>query len=174
MDFDNPDWNELLKLLNSHRVKYLIVGGYAVALHGRPRYTKDLDVWVEASPINADALLRVLRDFGFDSVAPSTRELQSPDRVFVIGHIPHRVDILTTISGIAFAEAYPNRVAQEFSFGAVPFIGRADLIQNKKASGRLQDLPTSKRWKKLVHRARCGAYRGLATGVSHFEPSGMR
>ncbi len=134
------DWREFLSLLISHRVKFVIVGGHAVSAHGRPRVTGDLDVFVEASETNARRLRRVLVEFGFGDDAPDERVLARKGKVFMIGVPPFRIDVLTSISGVGFATAWRDRVRLPLEMGRLPFISRAHLIRNKRASGRAKDL----------------------------------
>jgi hypothetical protein len=136
----SDDWREFLSLLISHRVKYLLIGAHALAVHGQPRFTADLDIFVEASPTNARRIRDVLEAFGFGSVAPSIEELAKPARVFMLGRAPHRIDILTKISGVGFEEAYRARVRVASDAGRLNVIGRKHLIANKRASGRPKDL----------------------------------
>lgn len=134
------DWHEFLSLLISHRVKFVIVGGHAVSVHARPRMTEDLDVFVEASEPNATRLREVLSEFGFGAAAPDVRLLAEPDRVFMLGVKPFRIDILTRISGVTFAQAWRTRVTVATSAGRLPFLGKALLVTNKTASNRPKDL----------------------------------
>lgn len=134
------DWREFLSLLISHRVRFVIVGGHAVSVHARPRVTEDLDVFVEPSDSNARRLRRVLADFGFGDAAPSEQVLATPGKVFMIGIPPFRIDLLTKISGVTFASAWRTRVRVRLESGTLPFISRALLIRNKRASARAKDL----------------------------------
>jgi len=134
------DLRELLALLDTHGVRYLIVGGFAVAVHGVPRYTKDLDIWVEASSENADRLVRVIGDFGFESLGLTAKDFATPDLVIQLGYEPNRIDILTGLTGVVFADAYPNRVTGTVDGLELPIIDRASLVANKRALGRPQDL----------------------------------
>lgn len=134
------DWREFLSLLISHRVRFVVVGGHAIAIHGRPRMTEDLDVFVEASPTNARRLRRTLVEFGFGEAAPDEELLATPDKVFMIGVNPYRIDILTRISGVEFQDAWRTRVRVATEAGRVPFLSRDLLIRNKAASGRPKDL----------------------------------
>jgi hypothetical protein len=134
------DVRELLALLEKHGVRYLIVGGFAVAVHGTPRYTKDLDVWVECSTDNAERIMRALDDFGFGSLDVSAVDFATPDLVIQLGYEPNRIDLLTGLTGVQFDEAYPNRIAATIDGLHVPIIDRASLIANKRAFGRPQDL----------------------------------
>jgi hypothetical protein len=135
------DLREFLKLLISHRVRFVVVGGHAVAFHARPRYTKDLDVFVAAGAANARRLRAALVDFGFGSVAPTVAVLGRPGKVFMLGRPPSRIDVLTEISGVTFEAVWRGRRHTRFAgLERIPFIGAAHLIANKRAAGRLQDL----------------------------------
>ncbi len=136
----NPDWREFIELLNAHSVEYLIVGGYAVAFHGHPRYTKDIDVWVWIDPVNADRIVRVLEEFGFGSLGLTTQDFLKPDHIIQLGYPPNRIDLLTTIPGVEFRECYDARVQQTVDGVPVNFIDVENLIRNKRSSGRSQDL----------------------------------
>jgi hypothetical protein len=134
------DVRDLLALLDRHAVRYLIVGGFAVAVHGTPRYTKDLDIWVECSSDNANRLVRVLEDFGFASLGVTAADFETPDLVVQLGYEPNRIDILTGLTGARFEDAYPQRVTATVGELHVPIIDRVSLIANKRALGRPQDL----------------------------------
>lgn len=135
----NRDFRELLKTFNEHAVKYLIVGGYAVMKYSEPRFTKDLDIWIEASPENAKNVFQALKTFG-SPLEGLTENDFAQDGFYQMGRPPVRVDILMSVSGIEFKKAWTNRVETDFDGVPAYFIGLADLIENKKASGRLQDL----------------------------------
>lgn len=135
----HPDWSAFLRALISRRTRFLLIGGHAVAAHAEPRHTEDLDVFVEPTLANARRLRAALVDFGFGSVAPSPAELSEPDKVFMLGRKPLRIDILTGIDGVSFARAWRGRVRLSFEDGTLNVIGRAELIANKKAAGRLKD-----------------------------------
>jgi predicted nucleotidyltransferase len=135
----NEDFKEFIKLLNANGVKYLVVGGYAVAFHGYPRYTKDLDFWLWIDKDNAEKTVKTLTDFGFASLGLSADDFLNPDNVIQLGHPPNRIDLITQVSGVAFETCYANRQEVEFEGVKVSFIALDDLIANKKASGRLQD-----------------------------------
>jgi hypothetical protein len=135
----NPDFKELLKIFNDHEVKYLIVGGYAVMKYSEPRFTKDLDIWVEASPENAKKVFQALKSFG--SPLEGLTEVDFAEAGFYqMGRPPVRVDILMSLSGIEFQNAWKNKAQTDFDSVPAFIIGLSDLIENKKASGRLQDL----------------------------------
>jgi hypothetical protein len=136
----NRDWTEFLSALIAHRVKFVLVGGHAVAGHGQPRLTEDLDVFVEPAPGNARRLHEALVDFGFGDVAPAVEELARKDRVFMLGRKPWRIDVLTGIDGVSFREAWASRVEAEFVASPLYVIGRAALLKNKRAAGRKKDL----------------------------------
>jgi predicted nucleotidyltransferase len=136
----NQDFKEFIESLNDNHVRYLIIGGYAVALHGHPRYTKDLDIWVERSRENAQALIQALTQFGMGSLGLSEEDFLVPDQVVQIGFPPNRIDILVSISGVEFPECFDKRVEVLLDGVNVHFIDLEHLKQNKKASGRLQDL----------------------------------
>jgi len=134
------DLRELLSLLDGHGVRFLVVGGFAVAAHGVPRYTKDLDIWTERSEDNARRLLEVLDEFGFSSVGLTADDFLTPDLVIQLGSEPNRIDFLTDLTGVRFDEAYPKRMTGTIDGIAVPIIDRASLLANKRAFGRPQDL----------------------------------
>lgn len=135
-----PDFRELLALLNEHHVDYIIVGGYALAFHGAPRFTGDLDILVKAEPANAQRVIRALEEFGFASLGLSAEDFERPDQIVQLGVSPVRVDIMTSISGVAWDEVSSGRVAGQFGDIAVHFIGRKQFIANKRAVGRKRDL----------------------------------
>jgi len=136
----SSDLCEFIRLLAKEGVEYLIVGAWAVAFHGRPRYTGDLDLFVRRDAANADRLTRVLEQFGFGSVGLSRGDFLKEDFVVQLGVEPNRLDLLTGISGVTFEEAWRTRVAGTLHGLPVWFINRDLLIQNKRASGRDQDL----------------------------------
>ena len=137
----SPDWRAFLSLLISHQVKFVLIGGHAVGSHGKPRLTKDLDVFVAPTVVNARRLHAALVEFGFGAAAPPVAQLARPRQVFMLGVEPYRIDILTSIAGVMFAEAWASRVAVPFGRGrSLDIIGRETLIKNKLAAGRPQDL----------------------------------
>jgi hypothetical protein len=127
-------------LLNDHQVKYLIVDGYAVGFHSRPKFTQDLDVWIEPNEENADRVLKVLRDFGFGELEITVKDLTSPDRVIQLGSVPLRIDVVTSVSGLNFSKAFEAKVEGKYLGVSANFISVKDIIKNKKASGRKKDL----------------------------------
>jgi len=136
----HPDWKEFLQLLNSHSVEYLVVGAHARALHGMPRYTRDIDVFVRASPGNAAKLERVLRAFGFASTGVTAEDFLAPYQVIQLGVEPYRIDLLTSISGVEFEDAWSDRVEGELDGVPVAFLSVRAFRKNKLASGRPKDL----------------------------------
>jgi len=141
----HKDWKEFLQLLNDHEVDFLVVGAFAVAYHAIPRYTGDLDIWIRTSPSNAARVLRVIDAFGFASLGLKLADLENPDSIVQLGHRPVRVDVITSISGVTFEEAWPNRVSGEIEGVPVSYPGREDLTRNKIASGREQDVADLKK-----------------------------
>jgi hypothetical protein len=136
----NQDFKEFIQFLNANQVRYLIVGGYAVAIHGHPRYTKDIDIWIEISSDNATNIIKALNEFGFSSLGLKAQDFLTPDQIIQLGYPPHRIDILTTIDGVDFATCYPSKIEIIIDDIVVNFIDLNNLKKNKKASGRLQDL----------------------------------
>jgi len=134
------DLREFIESLNSHHVEYLIVGAFALAFHGVPRSTGDIDILVRRSSENAARIEAVLIDFSFVSLGLSAADFMNPDQVIQLGHPPNRVDLLTSITGVEFDEAWAERVAADLHGVPVHFIGRQCLVVNKKATGRTQDL----------------------------------
>jgi hypothetical protein len=135
-----PDFKELLELFNAHRVDYLIVGGYALAYHGAPRFTGDLDLFVRPTPENAARILAALTGFGFGPLDLTPRDFTSPDRVIQLGLPPIRIDLLTSITGVSWQEAEAGRVRGSYGDVPVNFIGRDQFVANKRATGRHRDL----------------------------------
>jgi hypothetical protein len=136
----NSDFKELLKHLNANGVEYLIVGGYAVIEYTEPRFTKDLDVWIHAESENAERVFRALVEFGAPLAGMSPADFAEEGFVFQIGVAPIRVDILMSIDGLTFAQAWPNRQIVDFDGVSAWIISRTDLITAKRAAGRPQDL----------------------------------
>ena len=136
----NQDFKEFIQFLNDNLVRYLVVGGYAVAIHGHPRYTKDIDIWIEMSPENANNLLKALAQFGFGSLGLNSQDFLTPDQIIQLGYPPNRIDLLTTIDGVIFTDCYPSRLEIIVDDITVNFIDLNNLRKNKKASGRFQDL----------------------------------
>lgn len=135
-----PDFRDLLELFNVHNVDYMIVGGYALAFHGAPRFTGDLDVFVKADPENAQRILEALEAFGFGSVGLTREDFERPDQVVELGVPPVRVDIITSLTGVSWDEACAGRIAGRYGEVPVYYIGRKQFIANKRATGRTKDL----------------------------------
>ncbi|MBZ5671973.1 MAG: hypothetical protein LAO04_19885 [Acidobacteriia bacterium] len=133
------DWRAFIELLNSNGVEYVIVGAVALAYHGLPRYTGDLDILVRNSPENARRLESVLAAFGFAALGLKAADLIEPDRVIQLGVPPNRIDILTSITGIPFEQAWSERIQVDAEGIPVNFIGRQALVRNKRLTGRTQD-----------------------------------
>jgi hypothetical protein len=136
----SKDLSEFIGLLRSTGVKYLIVGGHAVAFHGHPRFTGDIDFFVERSEANASRLEKVLQDFGFGDLGLTAADFLEPSIVVQLGRPPRRIDLLTSIDGVEFESAWSHRVDTEMGGYPVHFIGKQDLLRNKRATGRAQDL----------------------------------
>ncbi len=136
----NQDFKEFIELLNANNVQYLVVGGYAVALHGYPRYTKDLDIWIRMTKKNAEKLVKALSQFGFQSLGLTISDFLEKDTIIQLGYPPRRIDILTTIPGVSFGKCYKSREIVNIDDIDVNFINLSNLILNKKSTGRPQDL----------------------------------
>jgi len=136
----SKDFKEFVELLNANNVKYLVVGGYAVALHGHPRYTKDLDVWIELSPDNAGRVLKALETFGFGSLDLKPDDFLEKDQIIQLGYPPNRIDILTTLKDLNFEDCYKSSVQVKIQGVRIDFIDIENLKKNKRATGRSQDL----------------------------------
>ncbi|MDP2921274.1 MAG: nucleotidyltransferase [Candidatus Omnitrophota bacterium] len=133
------DYEELLGLLNKNRVKYCVVGAYALAFYKRPRYTNDIDILVEPDIKNADKVIKTLNEFGFRSLKLSSKDFSRPGRIVQLGYEPLRVDILTSIEGCSFTGIWKNKKRGKYGNEKIYFIGIKELIKNKKASNRKQD-----------------------------------
>ena len=136
----HPDFKELLSEFNAHRVEYLVVGAHALAAHGHVRATKDMDVWVRPSTDNARRVIAALKAFGAPLHGVTVEELSKPDLVVQLGVAPVRIDVITSITGVEFDEAYPARLETHFAGEPVGVLSRQHLIQNKSATARPQDL----------------------------------
>lgn len=134
------DLREFIVLLNSHKVEYIVVGGHAVAYHGYPRFTGDIDFLVRPTAENASRLLEAMKAFGFGNPGVSTEDLTQPSRVLQLGRPPNRIDLLTSIDGVGFDEAWQGRVFGALDDLEVAFLGRDALLKNKRAAGRAKDL----------------------------------
>jgi hypothetical protein len=136
----SQDYRDLFRALNDCRVRYLVVGAHAFGYHAEPRFTRDLDVWVDPSPENALRVYQALAAFGAPLQGISVPDFAVLDLVYQIGVPPCRVDVMTGISGVRFASAWRNRKRTEYGGVPIQVLGRSDLIRNKRASGRPQDL----------------------------------
>lgn len=134
------DFKEFAELLNSNGVEYLVVGGYALAAHGHPRYTGDLDLWLRITPDNVARVLGALQAFGFGSLGLKASDFESPGAVIQLGYPPGRIDLLTSIDGVEFEASHGRRMEVEVNGVRLPFLGLEDFKTNKRAVGRLQDL----------------------------------
>ena len=134
------DYKELLELFNAHNVEYIIVGGYALAFHGAPRFTGDMDLFVKPDAENAQRILAALAEFGMGSLDLSQNDFTSLDNVIQIGVPPVRVDIMTSITAVAWEKAEAGRVIGNYGDTQVYFIGKDDFILNKRVLGRKRDL----------------------------------
>ena len=136
----SQDFREFIELLNSNEVRYLIVGGYAVAVHGYPRYTKDLDVWIYADSENVEKLISALKQFGFGSLGLTPDDFLTPDQVIQLGYPPNRIDLLTSLKGVEFNNAYESRDQIEIDGLFADFVDLENLKKNKASTGRPQDI----------------------------------
>ena len=136
----NPDFVDLLRAFIAADVRFLVVGAYALALHGRPRATGDLDIWIDATPANAARVMSALTAFGAPLQDLAEADFAKPGVTYQIGVAPGRIDILTELTGMTFAEAWPDRLRRPFGEVDVDFIGRDAFIRNKRAVGRTKDL----------------------------------
>lgn len=136
----NKDFLEFIALLEEKGVEYLIVGGYAVGLHGFPRYTGDIDFFVAVSERNARSLLEVFDAFGFGDIGLVAEDFLQPASVVEIGREPRKIQVLTGIDGVDFADCFERRIEIDYEGLRMKFIGLPDLLRNKRASGRNKDL----------------------------------
>ena len=144
----SSDYRDILSAFADAGVEYLVIGAYALAAHGHPRATGDLDLWVRPTPDNAEQVMTALSAFGAPLMEMSREDFETPDTVFQIGVSPRRIDILTTIEGVRFDDAWPGRVEIEVEDVPVSVIGREHFIQNKEALGRPQDRADVERLRK--------------------------
>jgi len=133
------DFRDLLALFNAHHVEYIIVGAHALAYHGAPRYTGDMDILVRPHPENAKRIMEALDEFGFGSLGLVAQDFTAPDRVTQLGVAPVRIDIATSITGVSWEEAAAGRVQGSYGDVVVHFLGRQEFILNKRALGRKKD-----------------------------------
>ena len=135
----HDDWKEFCALLNRHEVEYLVVGAFALAFHGLPRLTADIDFWVNPTPENALRLTAALSEFGFPSTREQVDQFAEPHRIWQIGLPPFRIDVLTSIDGVAFPEAWGDRVQGDLAGTLVNYISRAHYLRNKRSTTRARD-----------------------------------
>ena len=136
----SSDSRELIALLNSHGVEYLIVGAHSLAFHARPRFTGDLGILIRPTVENATKIVAVLNEFGFADLAVSASDFTTPEQIIQLGRAPHRIDLLTSITGVGIDEAFATKVVAELDRIPVSFLSKTLLIANKRAVGRPQDL----------------------------------
>lgn len=136
----NQDFREFIELLNAKDVKYLVIGGYAVAFHGHPRYTKDIDFWIWLNDQNANRMIEALHDFGFASLGIEKEDFLDKDTVIQLGYPPNRIDLLTDLDALDFETCYATREKLDLEGISVNFLDVESLIKTKRASGRMQDL----------------------------------
>ena len=136
----NPDFKEFIQSLSDNQVRYLVVGGYAVAFHGYPRYNKDLEIWIEVSHENAVRILKALEQFDFSSLHLNENDFLVEDQIIQLGYPPRRIDIITTLEAVEFNVCFEKRLPIDVDGVNVNFIDLGNLRKNKKATGRLQDL----------------------------------
>jgi len=134
------DYEEFLGLLNKNSVRYAIVGAFALALYSKPRYTKDLDILIEPEEENTKKLINVLHEFGFKEINIKKEDLTRKNQILQLGYEPLRIDILTSIAGCSFQEVWNNKFREKYGKTLVNFIGKKELMKNKKAIGRKQDI----------------------------------
>lgn len=136
----NQDFKEFIELLNAKKVKYLVVGGYALAFHGHPRYTKDIDFWIWMDDENASRMMEVITEFGFASLGIEKSDFLDKNMVIQLGAPPNRIDLITEPDGVDFDTCFEHREQLDIDGLMIQFIDVENLIKNKKASGRTQDL----------------------------------
>jgi len=134
------DFKEFIELLNKHGVEYLIVGGYALGYHSRPKFTQDIDFWVGRDESNAQKVMNVLDDFGFGQLDIRVEDLTSENKIIQLGNAPLRIDIIMSVTGLEFQSAFKNRVHAQYMGVTANFISLPDLITNKKSTGRQKDV----------------------------------
>ena len=143
------DFKKFIKLLNKNEVRYLIIGSFAFSYYAEPRFTKDIDFFIEPTEENAERILKTLTEFGFDSLSLKSKDFQELDQIIQLGVAPVRIDLLTSISGIDFPSAWRNRIKGNYGSISANFISKADLIKNKKAVGRPQDIADVEKLNKI-------------------------
>lgn len=134
------DFKELLELFNRHKVEYIIVGSYALAYYGSPRYTGDIDLYVNPSRENAEKIISALKDFGFGSLNLRIEDFCIPQQIVQLGKPPVRIDIITSITGVTWKDAWMNKTSAKYGDIPVFFLGRSEYITNKRAIGGKKDI----------------------------------
>lgn len=150
----SDDLREFLRLLTKHRVDFMLVGGFAVALHGFPRATADFDLWIDTSTANTGRVLGALRDFGFAPDDETARALATPGKILRMGYPPSRIELLTAPAGVVFAPCHARAVMKDVFGVEVPVISLDDLIANKRAAGRPKDLIDAAELERIRDRTR--------------------
>jgi hypothetical protein len=148
MELDQ-DFKDFIQLLNAHKVKYLVIGGYAVNFHGYPRYTKDIDFWLWMTAENIAQLLKALKEFGFGSLNLGIADFMTPDNIIQLGYEPYRIDLLVDLEGVEFEDCFSRRIVGELDEVNINFLSLQDLIITKKQTGRLQDLADAEQLEKI-------------------------
>ncbi len=143
------NFREFIELLNEHKVKYLVIGGYAVNFHGYPRYTKDIDFWFWMTKPNVENLIEVIKDFGFSNLKLGVADFMSPEIIIQLGYEPYRIDLLAEVEGVDFEACFKRRTKAELDGVKVNFLSIQDLIKAKKKAGRLQDLADAEQLEKI-------------------------
>ncbi len=141
----NPDFRDMLSALCEEEAEFLVVGAYALAAHGYPRATGDIDIWIRPHPRNADRVMAALRRFGAPPLGLTADDLASPGTILQIGVAPNRIDVMTSIDGVRFEEAWASRITRSRAGLPIPFIGKEAYVRNKRATGRPRDLADADR-----------------------------
>jgi predicted nucleotidyltransferase len=148
MELDK-DFKEFIQLLNAYKVKYLVIGGYAVNFHGYPRYTKDIDFWLWMTPENIAQVIKALKEFGFGSLNLGLEDFMTPDNIIQLGYEPYRIDLLVDLEGVEFETCFERKIEGELDDVKINFLSLQDLILTKKTAGRLQDLADAEQLEKI-------------------------
>ena len=150
----NKDFREFVALLNEHKVKYLVIGGYAVNFHGYPRYTKDIDFWLWMREENAHGLIQVIKKFGFGNLKLEVDDLMNPENIIQLGYEPFRIDLLMDVTGVDFEFCYERRISVDLDNTTENFLSIEDLIEVKKLAGRLQDLADAEQLENILKKSK--------------------
>jgi hypothetical protein len=145
----NQDFKEFIALLNAHKVRFLVIGGYAVNYHGYPRYTKDIDFWIWLNETNLEHLLAALKDFGFGALGLTVADFEAEDNVVQLGYEPFRIDLLVSLDGLEFEACYEHRASTDFEGVSLSFLNIDDLIKAKNNAGRPQDIADAHKLSKI-------------------------